>query len=96
MVIAEPDITAFKIRNNHDFIFMACDGVFDKLSNKDTVHLVWQTVLTQQNNDPHIQCGKAVDSVLKASALRKSCDNITAVLIAFDNFENLLSPDSAN
>jgi hypothetical protein len=39
----------------------------------------------------HKQCGKAVDAVLKTSALRKSCDNITAVLIAFDNFENLLA-----
>ena len=33
----------------------------------------------------------AVDAVIKTSALRKSCDNITAVLIAFDNFENLLT-----
>jgi hypothetical protein len=36
-------------------------------------------------------CGKAVDAVLKTSALRKTCDNITAVLIAFDNFENLIA-----
>lgn len=35
-------------------------------------------------------CGKGVDAVIKASALRKSCDNITVVLIAFDNFENLI------
>jgi protein phosphatase PTC2/3 len=41
VVIAEPDITAFKIRNNYDFIFIACDGVFDKLNNKDVIHLIW-------------------------------------------------------
>lgn len=41
VVIAEPDITAFKIRNNYDFIVMACDGIFDKLSNKDVIHLIW-------------------------------------------------------
>jgi protein phosphatase 2C family protein 2/3 len=44
VVIAEPDITAFKIRNNYDFIAIACDGIFDKLSNKDAIHLVWQSV----------------------------------------------------
>ena len=41
VVIAEPDITSFKIRNNIDFIIMGCDGIFDKLNNKETVHLVW-------------------------------------------------------
>jgi hypothetical protein len=33
----------------------------------------------------------AVDSILKTSALRKGCDNLTAVMIAFDNFESLIS-----
>lgn len=41
VVIAEPDITCFKIRNNNDFILIGCDGIFDKLSNKDCVHLAW-------------------------------------------------------
>jgi len=96
VVIAEPDITAFKIRNNYDFIFIACDGIFDKLNNKDVIHLIWQSIQTQneehhQKLDVHKQSGKAVDAILKTSALRKSCDNITAVLIAFDNFENLLA-----
>lgn len=44
VVIAEPDVTAFKIRNNYDFIVIGCDGIFDKLSNKDTIHLSWQSV----------------------------------------------------
>lgn len=44
VVIAEPDITAFKIQSNFDFIIIGCDGIFDKLDNKDCTHLVWQTV----------------------------------------------------
>ena len=31
-------------------------------------------------------CGVAVDSALKISALRKTLDNITVVMIAFDAF----------
>lgn len=31
-----------------------------------------------------------MDSILKVSALRRSCDNITAVVIAFDNFYRML------
>lgn len=33
VVISTPDIKCFKIRNNYDFIIIACDGIFEKLSN---------------------------------------------------------------
>ena len=31
-------------------------------------------------------CELAVDALLKVSALRRTCDNITTVVIGFDNF----------
>jgi hypothetical protein len=37
----------------------------------------------------HKQCGLAMDMIIKNSLARKSLDNITGVLIAFQNFENL-------
>jgi protein phosphatase 2C family protein 2/3 len=50
VVIAEPEVKAFKISNSYDFILLACnytfllsnienigDGVFDKLENKDVM-----------------------------------------------------------
>ena len=112
VVVADPDVTAFKIdRNKHDFIVIGCDGIFDKLENRDCVHLVWQACLLEENigNEPlvnpvdeetigtakqaktqderrHKLAGLAVDSILKTCAMRRSCDNITSVVIAFDNF----------
>lgn len=44
VLIAEPDITAFRIKDTYDFMVIACDGIFDKLNNKDVVHLPWQSV----------------------------------------------------
>ncbi len=41
VVIPTPDIRSFKIRNNYDFIIIACDGVFEKLNNTDVVSSVW-------------------------------------------------------
>jgi len=35
-------------------------------------------------------CANAVDAVLKTTALRRSADNITVVLVAFDNFFDLI------
>lgn len=31
VVIANPDIKCFKIRNNYDFIIIGCDGIFEKM-----------------------------------------------------------------
>jgi len=36
-VIPTPEIKSFKITKDHDFIVLACDGIFDKLSNNDAV-----------------------------------------------------------
>jgi protein phosphatase 2C family protein 2/3 len=41
VLIATPEIKAFKIKREHDFIVMACDGIFDRLSNKETIQAVW-------------------------------------------------------
>lgn len=41
VVIADPDVTAFEIKDNHDFIVIGCDGIFDKLSSKDAIHIAW-------------------------------------------------------
>ena len=45
MVIAEPDIMAFQIKKNHDFVVLGCDGIFDKIDNKDSIHIIWQGLL---------------------------------------------------
>jgi protein phosphatase 2C family protein 2/3 len=37
VVIATPEIKSFRITKDHDFIVLGCDGIFDKLSNKDTI-----------------------------------------------------------
>ena len=36
----------------------------------------------------HSQCGKAIDMVIKSSLVRKSLDNVTAVIVSFNNFES--------
>lgn len=42
VVIAVPEITSFKIENDvHDFIVIASDGIFDRLSTEEVTSLVW-------------------------------------------------------
>lgn len=41
VVIAEPDVTAFRIQGNIDYIMIGCDGIFDKMENDECIHLIW-------------------------------------------------------
>lgn len=47
-------------------------------------------LVNEDVKDIHKQCGLAVDAIIKACAQRKACDNLTAVIIGFDGFDNLL------
>lgn len=90
--MATPEIKSFRITKDHDFIVMACDGVFDKLNNKDANQCVWNSVKDNKAlkfaNNIHKQSGMGVEYILKNSLLRRTLDNVTVVLIAFANFKH--------
>jgi len=101
VVIPKPDIKQFKIRNNYDFIVIGCDGIFEKLNNQEVVNSVWQMAKGGSDGSVdyrsiHEKCGAGVDRVLHTSAYKKTFDNITAVMIAFENFENIAGDAVAN
>ena len=90
VVIAEPEIKVFKVTKELDFILMASDGIFDKLDNEEVREISWNginkaidSMTTSSLNDV---CLGAVDSVMSRSLLKKTNDNISVVLIAFNNF----------
>ena len=84
VVICDPDITVVKLEKKHDFLILACDGVFDKIDDKEAVHIVWQSLGRKQaEKNP---CGQAASTLIEAAALRQSSDNVTAVVVGFDNF----------
>ena len=35
VVISKPEIRSFKLDKGHDFVILGCDGIFDKLSDRD-------------------------------------------------------------
>lgn len=73
------------------------DGIFDQLTDQEVTECVW---LSFQENirakNIHLQCGIAVDLILKTSLLRKSLDNVTCVLIVFENFEKCFNNNTSN
>jgi protein phosphatase 2C family protein 2/3 len=50
-VVAQPDIKSFKIKSNYDYIILGCDGVFEKLDNKQVINAAWDASRCDYKND---------------------------------------------
>ena len=88
-----PDITHFKLSDSYqDFILIASDGVFDRLTNEEVVSLAWGFNESNRLNNERSAlnlnevCGQSIERIMKAAMLRESLDNLSVVMIAFKNF----------
>jgi protein phosphatase 2C family protein 2/3 len=86
VVIAVPEIKSFRITGDHDFIALASDGIYDKINNKEAIECVWNSVNDVKSANIHQQIGLGVEYIIKNALLRRTLDNVTVVLVAFDNF----------
>ena len=86
-VISTPDIKIFRVSPEHDFIFIASDGVFDTMTNRDVLKQCWRA----GGHDAHSAASESVRRVLSEAMERKSRVNLTAVIITFKNFYSVLS-----
>ena len=94
MIIAQPEISQFTVRPDfHDFVVLGCDGIFDRMSNQHVLDVTWDTFnlakhSTDVSHSIHSITGKMTDSILKQSAIERSFDNLTVVMISFKNLED--------
>ena len=93
IVIAEPEIKTIPINSDLDWILLGSDGIFDKMSNEKIFQVVWNTA-QQESLLRERPIGEivslCVDAVLQEAMKSLSLDNITAVLIAFQGFQNAI------
>ena len=87
VVISSPDIKKFEIKSFHDFVVLGCDGIFDKLNDQEVVDCVWWSVKENTNQTVHEALGAGASSIMKNSLHWRSLDNVTIVIIAFENFQ---------
>ena len=67
MIISEPDILAFEINHQHEFIVMGSNGVFDTVNNQFVANCVRKVIKSEKhlNDDIHKLSGLAAECVLK-------------------------------
>ena len=82
---------------------LGCDGIFEKLSSINVIDSAWsavsQVLKTHHKNREragsrktrvetiHQVTGKMTDAILRSSAIERSVDNLTIVIVAFKSLE---------
>ena len=50
MIVCEPEIISFKIKDNFDFFLIGCDGIFERMDSRQIVDVVWDRINEQTTN----------------------------------------------
>ena len=83
MVVATPDITDLELHEGDEFLILACDGIWDVLTNQEAVDFVRERLLAGKT--PKQVCEEACDHCLApdTSGCGKGCDNMSIVVTVF-------------
>ncbi len=81
IVSAYPDVTCHTINRSWDFLLLACDGIWDVLSNQEVVDFVSRRI--GQGMEPEDICEELMTRCLAVDCSMGGlgCDNMTVVLV---------------
>ena len=79
-VTVHPDIVVYaREPSNDEFLVLACDGIWDRLSNKECAELVRSLVYREGESDVGLICEEIIDTALELD----SRDNMTCCVVMF-------------
>lgn len=81
VISAKPDVRAVDQSPDDGFIVIACDGVWDVLSNEACCQFIQQQI--SETNDIGITCERVLDKCLAPAAPGIGCDNMTIIIVQF-------------
>ena len=92
MVVATPDITTFTLQKGDEFLILACDGIWDVLSNQEAVDFVRKRI--KQGQDLKSICEEMCDSCLAPDlkGLCRGADNMSVIVLMFRHTADLGNP----
>lgn len=79
----EPEVTRTQLNPAHEFIIMACDGVWDVINNQEAVDVV-REFLQDTNKKTEQAVEKATTKLIEMALVKGSSDNLSAVVALFD------------
>ncbi|KAI3802598.1 hypothetical protein L1987_30737 [Smallanthus sonchifolius] len=81
ILTANPDIHTVELCEDDDFLVIACDGIWDCMSNQQLVDFVLEQLKTESKLST--VCEKVFDRCLAPTAGGEGCDNMTMILVQF-------------
>ncbi|CAK9164189.1 unnamed protein product [Ilex paraguariensis] len=81
-ITAEPETKILRIKSDHEFLILASDGLWDKVTNQEAVDITRAMCLGIDKPEPLSACKKLVD----LSVSRGSADDISVMLIQLGRF----------
>lgn len=81
-VIAEPETKIIRIEPEYEFLILASDGLWDKVSNQEAVDIARPFCLSIDAPEPMVACKKLVD----LSVSRGSVDDVSVMLIQLGRY----------
>ena len=89
VIISIPEIKYFDNSDKNDFILIFCDGVYEKLKNKDIIDCIWKEISENKFPDTHNMVGYCIEKLVCKCLEENSTDNLTVIMICLKNYENL-------
>jgi serine/threonine protein phosphatase PrpC len=83
IVTSSPDLQIVDLTDSDRFLILACDGIWDILTNDEAVSFVAQRL--DKGTDPHKICEEMCDHCLASNTegIGKGCDNMSAMVVVF-------------
>jgi serine/threonine protein phosphatase PrpC len=86
VLIASPEITKFKIDKNCDFIYLGCDGIFDRINTNNLGFSLWKFIHScDTKNDIEEIAKNLIDFSINEAMRLMSYDNLSGIIIFLNN-----------
>ena len=76
-VSARPFITSTELKGDEEFVIVACDGLWDEVTDEEAVKIVRDSFLKKENEL------KAADALVKVALEKGTKDNVTVMVVFF-------------
>ncbi|XP_073413870.1 protein phosphatase 1G [Dendrobates tinctorius] len=99
MISALPDIKVLTLNEEHDFMVIACDGIWNVMSSQEVVDFIQEKISQQEQNGEHVGLSSIVEELLDqclapdTSGDGTGCDNMTCIIIRFQPNSHSTEPN---
>ena len=84
-VCSLPEITEWTVKKSNEFLVIACDGIFDVISNEDAAMIARKSLIQSKEKGlmEKDACTRACSMIIEEAKVRRSNDNLTVILVLF-------------